>query len=92
MAVETQLVIVCAVVAGGVAVAPCGTLNGVAYAPAVVVQPVLSASTVALLEDAAAPFDYAEASGFWALGVAPVLALYWVCWGIGQVLRQARTI
>ena len=90
MAVVTQAVVICAAAPGGVAVAPCGTVNGVPYALATIDQPVLSAATVAILTDAAAPFDYNEAGGFFALGIGPIIALYWFTWGLGVLLRQMR--
>jgi hypothetical protein len=83
----SQLVVVCVASADGVAVAPCGTFNGQALQPTVIEQPVLTASTVARIEDAAKPFDYQEAAGFWALPIAGVLGLYLAGLAVGSIIK-----
>jgi len=82
-----QLVIVCVPSADGVPVAPCSTFNGQALQPTVIEQPALTASTVARIEDAAKPFDYQEAAGFWALSIAPVLGLYLAGLAVGSIIK-----
>jgi hypothetical protein len=82
-----QLVVVCVPSADGLPVPPCGTYNGQALQPTVIEQPALTAATVARIEDAAQPFDYAEAAGFWALPIAGVLGLYLAGLAVGSIIK-----
>lgn len=86
----TQLVVVCVPAGDGVAVAPCGTYNGQPLAPSVVENPTLTASTVAAVEDAAAPFDYESAGQFWLGAFGMVLVFYCLGLAVGTVLRVLR--
>lgn len=56
-------------------------------APTVVETPTLTASTVAAVETAAKPFDYAEAAGFFAFAIVPVLGLYLAGLAVGSIIK-----
>lgn len=86
----TQYVVACVPAANGIAVDPCGTIDGRAYAPGVVEVPVLSAATVAAVEAAAAPFDYRAAAEFWAASFGAVLLFFCLGLAAGSVLKVLR--
>jgi hypothetical protein len=88
--VASQLAVICVPSGDGVAIAPCGTFNGQALVPSVVEVPVLTASTVAAVEAAAAPFDYQQAGEYWAAAFGMVLLFFAVGIGVGTILRVLR--
>lgn len=84
------LVVVCTPSGDGVPVHPCGLVDGQAMAPALFDMPMLSESTVAAVEAAAAPFDYGEASQFWTMAFGLVLLFFVVGITVGTILRVLR--
>lgn len=70
--------------------AVCPVVNGQSFAPANMQAYVIDPSQQNNLEAAVGPFDYAYASGMWALGFTMVVGLYAVSLGIGHVLGMIR--
>ncbi|MGQ7936991.1 hypothetical protein [Paraburkholderia sp. D1E] len=65
--------------------------NGSQYFHVQPIQAYLLDPTVASsVEATLAPFDYGQAAGFWGLAFTSVVALYFVCRGIGAVVEFVR--
>lgn len=60
------------------------------YAPAKVQAYLLDPSQQNNFDAAVGPFDYAYASGLWAMAFSMIVGLYFVSHGIGQVLAMIR--
>lgn len=87
-----DLVIVCLPAVGGIAIDPCGSTSGVAYAPAVVTRPQISDAQVAFLDILGGPVDVLQSAGFFGFAAATVVSLWFLAWAIARVVESVRSI
>ena len=89
---STEILVVCAPVpaASTEQQSLCPAREGQAYTPANMQAYVLDPALQKNLEAALGPFDYAYASGAWALGFSTIVGLYIISLGIGSVLGMIR--
>lgn len=88
-AIEYALVCVATGTTGS-SVAPCATVAGVRYAPAMREAYVLSAASQPYIDGIAVPFDYAYAGAVWALFFGFTVALWWVSKSAGAIISAVR--
>lgn len=87
-----QTVVVCVPSASATAAqqVACAKVGAQFYVPAKVQAYLLDPSRKNDIDAALGAFDYAYASGLWALGFSSVVGLYFVAHGIGLVLGLIR--
>ncbi|MFZ6760833.1 hypothetical protein ACO0K9_26800 [Undibacterium sp. Ji50W] len=89
---SVQAVVICkpSAAASAMQQAVCPNDGAQLYVPSIVQAYLLDPAQQNNIDAALGPFDYAYASGLWAMAFSMVVGLYFVSQGIGQVLGLIR--
>lgn len=75
---------------GGVAVSPCGTIEGVATAPGFISRPVLTDQGAGLLDLWSGGVDFTIAAEFFGYAVSAIIGVWLLAWSVGQIVAVIR--
>jgi hypothetical protein len=92
MVAQTVQVVACVASTTGVADDFCGVINGTPHVRALVEMPLLDAATIAAIQAAAEPFNYALAGQFFAASLGLVLVAWATAFGVGVVIRTLELV
>lgn len=82
----------CLPAADGVAVSPCGTIEGIATAPGVIARPPLTDVGAGLLDLWSGGVDLATSGEFFGYAFATIVGVWLLAWSIGVVVQMVRGI